>query len=221
MNNKQLLGLGLVSAAGIGAFFLLRNKQSKATTQISAPQRQSTSLVNEDSERKKLYDELYISLVNFLNSLYAKNIEESKNIKIELEKALSEGKINIYEYNIQKNNLKYINADGYWSDSLGNYIALPEHKNSLVGIKLKEHDGDSVYQANIILDFEMPTLEKMSIEEIKLYIEYIKLVTDSVKKSDYEISNSIDPFKQRDFIKLIEKYDWDKGNKQGLFFRFD
>jgi hypothetical protein len=200
MNNKQLLGLGLVSAAGIGAFFLLRNKQSKATTPIIAPQRQSTSLVNEDSERKKLYDEVYLALIELMKA-HRMYLDD---------KGLNEVREKFRYY-------------GDNNDSLSKLFDPQKNKNKLWEAIMLALVGkeNPVEAANVILDFEMPTLEKMSTNEINLYLYILKAQIPYINKLYFDAEGftkeiTKDPIKYRDILKLNKDYEIESGTKGNL-----
>ena len=207
MDNKQILGLGLVAAAGVGAFYLFKNKEKKQpeTNTTVKPTMQSNSLpVVED--RQKLYDEVHQALLEFFE-IY--KIRHGKLIK-EMQDSISYGKITYGNFAASKS---YKSLD----DEIR---ALQYRAASNLTAKIRSfYYNNPIVAADMVFDFEKSTLDKMSVDEIKLYIEYLKLGT---KKDERDINEFFkDPIKLNKIEKLKERYDWYEGHKDGLMFNLD
>lgn len=200
MNNKQLLGLGLVSAAGIGAFILLKNKQSTTNTTSVKPTMQSTSLpVVQD--RQKLYDEVYLALIELM---------KAHRMYLDDKDRLNEVMERFRYYGDDSNGLNKLfdpkkNENKLWEDIM---LALVGRENP-------------VEAANVILDFEMPTLEKMSTNEINLYLYILKAQIPYINKLYFDSEGFMkeitkDPIKYRDILKLNKDYEIETGTKGNL-----
>jgi len=200
MNNKQILGLGLVAAAGVGAILLLRNKQYTTNTTSVKPTMQSTSLpVVED--RQKLYDEVYLALIELMKA-HRMYLDDKDRLNEVREK------------------FRYYGDD---NDSLSKLFDPHKNKNKLwqgimVALVGKENPVEA---ANVILDFEMPTLEKMTTNEINLYLYILKAQIPYINKLYFDAEGfnkeiTKDPIKYRDILKLNKDYEIESGTKGNL-----
>jgi hypothetical protein len=214
--DKKTIIISAVIVAGVGAGYILYNRSK--TAKDSAKKNPDSS---SQPDRKKLYDDIYINLVNYitknnqgttfmsvLGDTYYNNDYNSYNPNNQYGSGYDSGYgyNNDFSWNQQMQEQQRLQQDlriqqEEWERAKVYPIPIesptpinvqPITKRSVTPLTLQQINDAALKFYNSIL----PDLNKMTIQELETYLSFIKAPNDIVN----------DPFKYKEISSLITKY---------------
>jgi hypothetical protein len=177
MEKRQIILGGVVLLAGVGGYILYKNSKK---TKPSSPLAKSS--LPDDTERKKLYDEIYLNII----SLIKNNEIQNDRIKGQISGFSMEEATAAYKRVIASNpDFKGDAPDAYKMERLAN------------------KEGEIVNGAIKFYNNILPELDKMPISELKLYSDYL-IKVNLLKYSEGKVT--YDPLVIKELVQFSNKY---------------